>query len=295
MRSRARAALTRSTKEPAGSEPSAFPRIVYLDQCALSRIVKGKDAFWDAIERQLKSLIAAGRVACPASVLHEEESRQTADASLRDALGTACRQLSAGFAFRPPEEIETLQLQEALRNYVRDAKPPGEPEPTAESLRRFAREAAAELRRWLAELVGVCHSESGPEPTVRLVRALADTVREVRPDEPAPDAVVEAFFRSTWAQRVPFLALSSRLRVLLREQAEAPKARRVPKPSDRFDAILLSHFAPYCDAVFLDNEFRKLALQRNLDLPGRYGVQLFSESNREGFRAYLQGVVTEDG
>jgi hypothetical protein len=252
---------------------------VYLDQCALSSIVKGKDAFWVAIERQLKSLIAAGRVACPASVLHEEESRQTADTSLRDALGTACRQLSAGFAFRPPEEIETLQLQEALRNYVGDAEPPGEPEPTAERLRRFAREAAAELRRLLADRVSV----------------LDDALRAARPDESDPIAVVEAFSRSRWAQQVPFLDLSSRLGVLLRQQAEAPKARRKPKPSDRFDMLLLSHYAPYCDAVFLDNEFRKLASQRNVDLPGRYGARLFSESNREGFRAYLQGIVTEDG
>jgi hypothetical protein len=268
---------------------------VYLDQCALSSIVKGKDAFWVAIERQLKSLIAAGRVACPASVLHEEESRQTADPHLREALGTACRQLSAGFEFRSPEEIELLQLQEALRNSLGVAEPPGEPEPTAESLRRFAREAAAELRRLLEESVEVCRSDSGPEPTVRLVRDLAATVCGIRPDEPDPGAVVEAFFRSTWVQRVPFLALSSRLGVLLRQQAEAPKARRKPKPSDRFDVLLLSHYAPYCDAVFLDNEFRKLASQRNVDLPGRYGVRLFSESNRAGFRAYLQGVVTEDG
>lgn len=56
----------------------------------------------------------------------------------------------------------------------------------------------------------------------------------------------------------------------------------------------ISCYGPYCDAMFVDNEFRKLAYQRNVEVPGRYGVRLFSETNREEFMAYLgetqQGV-----
>lgn len=67
------------------------------------------------------------------------------------------------------------------------------------------------------------------------------------------------------------------------------KARRI-KGSDLYDLILVSHYAPYCDAVLLDNDFRALASQRNVDVPGRYGVRLFSENNREDFARYLEEV-----
>jgi hypothetical protein len=60
----------------------------------------------------------------------------------------------------------------------------------------------------------------------------------------------------------------------------------------------ISFYGPYCDAMFVDNEFRKLASQRNVDVPGRYGVRLFSETNRGEFEAWLDetsaGITAEE-
>ena len=67
------------------------------------------------------------------------------------------------------------------------------------------------------------------------------------------------------------------------------KPRKI-KPSDIYDVRAVAYYGPYCDAMFLDNEFRKLACQRNIDVPGRYGVRLFSETNRAEFKDYLDDV-----
>lgn len=286
-------------------QPSRWPgkQIVYLDQCALSNLVKAKDAFWRRTYEQLKRLVSDGHLLCPVSPLHREESLRTRDIRLRESLHTLSEELSGGWEFRSLEEVERLELLQALRDYLR------EPGPTAEGAGKDLREQGsaafvAETARWIDDyaqgLLSACR-QSGPgtEPSagqgVDLVPQLAAQVQDSRPLEADPGVLLAAFLTSDRLRQVPFLRIAGSVQTALAEQSRGDKSRRRARPSDRFDVAMLSHYAPYCHAVFLDNEFRKIASQRNIDVPGRFGVRLFSESSRAAFADYLDGVASGRG
>jgi hypothetical protein len=293
-------------RKASSPQPAA---IVYLDQCALSNIAKSKDAFWRQTHQRLTSLVARGTVVCPVSPLHREESLLTGNAALREALQALYQQLAAGSEFCRPAEIELAELSEALRCFL-GSQEPGAPmnawqDFSASGLSRFQQEVVQKIEgcsRSLGEATSVLSTTDRdtpersvlPEPPAIawLADRLVREVRRLQPPEADPVAVVQAFLRSSDLRQVPFLVIACTVETALLQQAHAEKSRRPPRPSDRSDVTMLSHYAPYCDAVFLDNEFRKLASQRNIDLPRRCQVRLFSESNREAFSRYLTDVAS---
>lgn len=349
-----------------------FPKkIIYLDQCAISSIVKAKDAFWTDLHKNLKNLIGLQLIACPYSSLHREESMLSEE--WRDDLQTLYKELAVEDRFRSPDDIEFTQLCRALRAYI------GHPESSddAEFWKDFCEK---DPHRFTGDMVVYCHFDPHPQivssvqqrkdrthegmekvadywkqnpqsfkeavaaeiegygrgmmdvyrkqgedlkdieemlsgelldifrstvrpgefnpntppadaPAVRLVHHLACEVLKHRPDEHNPVSVVEEFFRSEQAKQAPFLDISSRLRATIAQQTQSDKKPRNPKPSDNYDVKAVSTYAPYCDAMFLDNEFRNLAEQGNIDVPGRYNVRLFSANNRDDFADYLQDIL----
>src|SRR6516165_7753279 len=55
--------------------PPVTKKIIYLDQCALSKMVKMKgDPFWSELHLRLISLASQGLITCPYSPIHVEES-----------------------------------------------------------------------------------------------------------------------------------------------------------------------------------------------------------------------------
>jgi hypothetical protein len=129
----------------------------------------------------------------------------------------------------------------------------------------------------------------GPQPGVRLVHWLAVEVHKARPDEADPVSVVDEFFASEVALNVPFLYITSHLRAAMAH--EVRKANRRLLPSDTNDLTAVAHYAPYCDAMFLDNSFRALADQKRVDVPNRYGVKLFSARTIPDFIKYLDELL----
>ena len=49
----------------------------------------------------------------------------------------------------------------------------------------------------------------------------------------------------------------------------------------------ISTYAPYCDAMYVDKEFDSMASQKNVDVPGKFGVRLFSTRTHDAFLTYL--------
>jgi len=123
-----------------------------------------------------------------------------------------------------------------------------------------------------------------------LVHRLACEVAESRPDIADPAEIVREFFASDACKAVPFLDISGRIWATIAQQARNPKGPRVPKPGDHYDVQVLSRHAPYCDAMIVDKEFRAVASSGNVDLPGRYGVRLFSPSVLDEFSDYLRDI-----
>jgi hypothetical protein len=130
----------------------------------------------------------------------------------------------------------------------------------------------------------------GAQPGIMLVHWLAAEVHKVRPDEAYPMAVVEQFFQSNHAMDVPFQYIASRLWATIAQRVRSKKPRK-PKPSDNYDVTAIAHYAPYCDAMIVDNEFCGMASQKNIAVPGRFGVPLFSARTLPSFIAYLDDLL----
>lgn len=131
----------------------------------------------------------------------------------------------------------------------------------------------------------------GLQAEVRIVHSLACEVHAARPEESDPVSVVDAFFQSEIARDTPFLSISSKLWAGIAQRATAEKPRS-PEGNDKNDIAAISHYAPYCDAMFVDNFFRGLAVQSNIDVPTTYDVRIFSARTIKDFIAYLDELLT---
>lgn len=97
--------------------PQLKKTILYIDQFALSKMVKNKDEkFWGELYERLTRLTANDIITCPVSPVHAEESKF--DHKLRDALKGMYRQIAGDDVFRSQEDIEKRQLARSLRAYV---------------------------------------------------------------------------------------------------------------------------------------------------------------------------------
>ena len=131
----------------------------------------------------------------------------------------------------------------------------------------------------------------GLQPGVMLVHALVVEAHKTRPDEPDPVVLVDQFFKSDEAMNTPFLYINSRLWATIAQRVRNPKGPRKPKPSDSYDVKAISTYAPYCDAMYVDKEFDSMASQKNVDVPGKFGVRLFSTRTHDAFLAYLDDIL----
>jgi hypothetical protein len=96
--------------------PAITKKIIYLDQCALSHILSGREDRWKAVHRRLLLLSHLEVVTCPYSPIHEDESLLAEHS--RDQLKALYRQLSGGNAFRSPFEVEQAQLLRSIRRFL---------------------------------------------------------------------------------------------------------------------------------------------------------------------------------
>lgn len=107
--------------------PTAKKKIIYIDQFALSKMVKLKgDTFWSHLYRRLIDLASEDLIACPYAFIHAEESLLSI--ALRSALKGVYRQIGGHDEFKRPGEIEKAQLTRLLKQFV--GKPDPEPEPS---------------------------------------------------------------------------------------------------------------------------------------------------------------------
>ena len=104
-------------------------------------------------------------------------------------------------------------------------------------------------------------------------------------------ALVDQFFKSDKALNTPFLYINSRLWATIAQKVRNQKGPRKPKPSDSYDVKAISTYAPYCDAMYVDNEFHSMASQKNVDVSGKFGVRLFSTRTHDSFLAYLDDIL----
>lgn len=97
--------------------PPVTKKIIYLDQCALSKMVKLKnDPFWGGLHKRLISLASQSLITCPYSPIHVEESLLSV--AHREALKAMYREIGGEDRFKRPAEIEKAQLTRSLKVFL---------------------------------------------------------------------------------------------------------------------------------------------------------------------------------
>ena len=67
--------------------------------------------------------------------------------------------------------------------------------------------------------------------------------------------------------------------------------KRVPNRGTPNDIDMISSYLPYCDAIFIDDEFAGLLREEPIATEvGKYGTRVFSTRTREEFLAYLREI-----
>lgn len=108
---------------------------------------------------------------------------------------------------------------------------------------------------------------------------------------------VQAFLRSEYFANVPEARIGSEFFAFLRHRLRQGEYRNKEKNGDRFgglfyDIRFISTYAPYCDAMVVDNLMFQWATDPLIDLPNRFGVRLFSRRNWDEFLAYLSDLAS---
>lgn len=103
---------------------------------------------------------------------------------------------------------------------------------------------------------------------------------------------LKEFVYSEYFNNMPSVRISSLLHAAISRQF-VYGTRGKPKSGDYYDVLILSHLLPYCDAMFIDNEFRAIAKENPINLEKQYGTYLFSSTTRDDFITYLQELETQ--
>jgi hypothetical protein len=107
---------------------------------------------------------------------------------------------------------------------------------------------------------------------------------------------IQAFFQSDYFANVPEARIGSEFFALLRHRLRQGEYKNKEKNRDRFgglfyDIRFISTYAPYCDAMVVDNLMFQWATDSLIDLPKRFGVRLFSRRNWDDFLTYLADLA----
>ncbi|MDQ7794547.1 MAG: hypothetical protein RDU89_09070 [bacterium] len=122
--------------------------------------------------------------------------------------------------------------------------------------------------------------------SVLLTEHLVALVRKQHPDGNALE-VVAKFYHSDHFKQTPFAILQARLYAGM---ASHVKGGRVLSASDSYDVLVISRYAPYCDAVFVDDFMRSLSSGTPVNLEKFCGTQFFSAKTLGSFLGRLAGL-----
>ncbi len=92
------------------------------------------------------------------------------------------------------------------------------------------------------------------------------------------------FFLSDHFAEMPTLKIGGLLIGAVRRKTASG---RKPTATDAADINMIRHYAHYCDAMLIDNDFRAMATEAPVKIDQRYDCRLFSSRTRQDFLAWL--------
>ena len=100
------------------------------------------------------------------------------------------------------------------------------------------------------------------------------------------------YLSSPCLQKIPSLRISSLLYAAMARKA-ASGQRRPPGSGTMTDVQLISTVLPYCDAIFVDNEFARYLAEKDVRDRLGYDTKVFSSRSGKEFLSYLDEIENE--
>ena len=148
------------------------------------------------------------------------------------------------------------------------------------------------VQRWHEAITGMGGSADPmhllyPKWPVRLVIWLLNCLEEKGVPEEKRLQRATDFLHSEQALSAPENHLEALLYAALGHLAGSGQ-RRVPSRGTPNDIKFISAYLPYCDAMFIDNEFAQILSEQPVaSKVGKYPTKVFSTRSRDDFLAYL--------
>ncbi len=126
-----------------------------------------------------------------------------------------------------------------------------------------------------------------------MIRELDEDTDAVASFQKIPD-----FFKSSFFREVPVEYISCGIVTVLRDCVKMGQYSNPNKAKERlsgffFDLNYISAYAPYCDAMYIDNEMHQFAKDKRLRISDKFGTKFFSKSNMDEFSTYLESIHTQ--
>lgn len=134
-----------------------------------------------------------------------------------------------------------------------------------------------------------------------IVSMVVRSMLEVLPDDKDMAykiALIKRFFASEHFANVPHHWISARMFAVLREQVRNGAYLKPDEAKRRLSGLFqdinhISFYAPYVDAIIVDQPMSSIVNDGRLDVPGRYGVKIFSLNNWEALLEWLQSLLAQ--
>jgi len=130
-------------------------------------------------------------------------------------------------------------------------------------------------------LLGLVHSHS------MMIIQFIDRLDPPPPETP-PYGIMGQFLFSEHFYNTPYVYIESLIFAALARKVRA--SGRKASLGDFYDVPICSRFLPYCDAMFLDNEYRGMLQEGGVVLHEQYDTKLFSSRTMDEFLAYLDEI-----
>jgi len=106
------------------------------------------------------------------------------------------------------------------------------------------------------------------------------------------------FFASEHFAKTPYQCISVRAFAVLKDMVKLGAYKNREKAQKRlrgffYDVRHIATYAPYCDAFVMDKAMADLVTDRRIDLERRYGTQVFSLNNWDGFIGWLDTLISD--
>jgi len=106
---------------------------------------------------------------------------------------------------------------------------------------------------------------------------------------------VISFFKSKYFYEVPYEFISAGLFATLKQLVKNGAYKNEQKSKKKlsgifYDVRFISTYAPYCDAMFIDNPMIDLVKEPELNIEDKYSVKFFARKNWDEFISYLDKI-----